>query len=170
MHHVMGPTTPPASGYQFVLKGNAVEETTKWAITLHNTHFGLVQDNVVFKSGGSCIMTEDGSESRNVIDRNFAIGSWGSGGRMGEGREGGGFWFRGVDNIVTNNVAANIMSDGADSAYGYKYLPVILGNVRIPKMPAPTRWTTTRSTSKTATAWRSVSSTTTRSTAPPNRA
>lgn len=135
MHHVMGPTTPPASGYQYVLKGNAVEETTKWAITLHNTHFGLVQDNVVFKSGGSCIMTEDGSESRNVIDRNFAVGSWGSGGRQGEGREGGGFWFRGVDNIVTNNVAANIMSDGPDSAYGYKYFLWYLGNVRIPKTP-----------------------------------
>ena len=101
MHHVMGPTTPPASGYQVAPKGNAVEETTKWAITLHNTHFGLVQDNVAFKSGGSCIMTEDGSESRNVIDRNFAVGSWGSGGRIGEGSEGGGFWFRGVDNIVT---------------------------------------------------------------------
>jgi hypothetical protein len=135
MHHVMGPTTPPASGYQFVLMGNAVEETTKWAITLHNSHFGLVQQNVVFKSGGSCIMTEDGSESRNVIDRNFAVGSWGSGGRQGEGREGGGFWFRGVDNIVTNNVAANIMSDAADSAYGYKYFLYYLGNVRIPKTP-----------------------------------
>lgn len=135
MHHVMGPTTPPASGYQFALVGNAVEETTKWAITLHNTHFGLVQQNVVFKSGGSCIMTEDGSESRNLIDRNFAVGSWGSGGRMGEGREGGGFWFRGVDNIVTNNVAANLMSDGADSAYGYKYFLYYLGNVRIPKAP-----------------------------------
>jgi hypothetical protein len=135
MHHVMGPVTPPGSGYQYVLKGNAVEETTKWAITLHNTHFGLVQDNVVFKSGGSCIMTEDGSESRNVIDRNFAVGSWGSGGRLGEGREGGGFWFKGVDNIVTNNVAANIMSDGVDSAYGYKYFLYYLGNVRIPKTP-----------------------------------
>jgi hypothetical protein len=135
MHHVMGPTTPPASGYQFVLQGNAVEETTKWGITLHNSHFGLVQHNVVFKSGGSCIMTEDGSESRNLIDRNFAVGSWGSGGRMGEGREGGGFWFRGVDNIVTNNVAANIMSDGVDSAYGYKYFPYFVGNVRIPKAP-----------------------------------
>jgi hypothetical protein len=135
MHHVMGPTTPPASGYQFALVGNAIEETTKWALTLHNSHFGLVQQNVVFKSGGSCIMTEDGSESRNLIDRNFAVGSWGSGGRMGEGREGGGFWFRGVDNIVTNNVAANIMSDGADSAYGYKYFPYFLGNVRIPKAP-----------------------------------
>jgi hypothetical protein len=135
MHHVMGPTTPPASGYQFVLQGNAVEETTKWAITLHNSHFGLVQQNVVFKSGGSCIMTEDGSESRNLIDRNFAVGSWGAGGRMGEGREGGGFWFRGVDNIVTNNVAANIMSDGVDSAYGYKYFLHTLGNVRIPKAP-----------------------------------
>lgn len=135
MHHVMGPVTQPASGYQYVLMGNAVEETTKWAITLHNTHFGLVQSNVVFKSGGSCIMTEDGSESRNVIDRNFAVGSWGAGGRMGEGREGGGFWFRGVDNVVTNNVAANIMSDEVDSAYGYKYFLHTLGNVRVPKTP-----------------------------------
>jgi hypothetical protein len=134
MHHTMGPQTQPANGYQYTLIGNAIEETTKWAITVHNSHFGLIQDNVVFKSPGSGVMTEDGSESRNVFAHNFVVGSWGSGGRQGGGREGSGYWFRGTDNYVRDNVAANILSDGPDAAYGYKYFLEHLGDVRVPKV------------------------------------
>jgi hypothetical protein len=135
LHHVFGPSTRPADGYQFTLIGNAIYETTKWAITIHNTHFGLVQDNVVYNSGGACYMAEDGSETQNVFNHNFAVRSWGEGGREAGGREGTGFWFRGADNIVTNNVAANISSVEYDSAYGYKYFLEYLGNVRTPKFP-----------------------------------
>jgi G8 domain len=134
-HHVMGPITPPANGYQFTLIGNAIEDTTKWAIAIHNSHFGLVQENVVFQSQGAGISTEDGSESRNVIAKNFVVGSWGTGGAQAEGREGTAFWFRGVDNYVRDNVAANILSDGPDSGYGYKYFLVYLGDVKIPLFP-----------------------------------
>ena len=81
-----------------MLIGNAIEETRSGRSRCTTRHYGLVQDNVVFKSRGSGIMTEDGSESRNVFDAQLRVGSWGSGGRLGEGREGGGFWFRGVDN------------------------------------------------------------------------
>ena len=61
------------------------------------------------------------------------VGSYGSGGRLGEGREGSGYWFKGVNNYVTDNVAANIMSDANDAAYGSSTVPYHLGNVRIPK-------------------------------------
>jgi hypothetical protein len=135
LHHVSGPNVRPADGYQFTLIGNAVYETTKWAITIHNTHFGLVQDNVVYNSGGACIVTEDGSETQNLIRHNFVVRSMGTGGRDAGGREGAGFWFRGADNIVTNNVAANIASDEMDSAYGYKYFLYYLGDVRTPNFP-----------------------------------
>jgi hypothetical protein len=135
LHHVFGPSTRPANGYQFTLIGNAIYESTKWGVTIHNSHFGLVQDNIVFNSGGACFMAEDGSESQNVFNHNFAVRSWGEGGREGGGREGTGFWFRGADNIVTNNVAANIQSNQMDAAYGYKYFLEYLGNVRTPKFP-----------------------------------
>ena len=52
MHHLSGPTATPANGYQFTLAGNAVdggsvETQFKWGITVHGSHYGLIQDNVV---------------------------------------------------------------------------------------------------------------------------
>jgi hypothetical protein len=133
MHHVFGPSTPPANGYQFTLIGNAVDDASKWGIAIHDSSFGLIQDNVVFNSNGACIVTEDGSETQNVFNHNFVLKSYGEGGREGMGREGNGFWFRGADNIVTNNVASTIRSNEFDAAYGYKYFLQYLGNVRTPK-------------------------------------
>ncbi len=52
----------------------------------------------------------------------------------GEGREGNRYWFKGVNNYVTDNVAADIMSDANDAAYRFElHVPYHLGNVRIPK-------------------------------------
>ena len=132
MHHLAGPEGR-SDGYQYTLVGNAIVNTPKWALTLHNSHYGLIADNVIYNSNGSGVMTEDGSESYNVIERNFVVRSWGTGGRQGAGREGTGFWFRGTNNVVRDNVAADIMSDGFDAAYGYKFFLERLGLVRIPK-------------------------------------
>ena len=58
-------------------------------------------------------MTEDGSETGNVIERNFVLRSRGSGDNLRSrtepdlGHEGSGFWFNGPNNIVRANVAAN---------------------------------------------------------------
>ena len=38
------PRTTPANGYQFTLVGNAVDGSPKWGITVHRSHYGLVQD------------------------------------------------------------------------------------------------------------------------------
>jgi hypothetical protein len=135
MHHAFGPANPQGRP-SFTVIGNSFTGGTlthKWPITLHNSHYGLVEDNVMFKFGGAGVMTEDGSESFNVIRRNIAVAANGTGGRLGEGREGSGFWFRGSNNYVTDNVAADIRSDGWDSAYGFKYSLYYVGNVRIPK-------------------------------------
>ena len=56
----------------------------------------------------------------------------GTGGREGGGYEGGGFWFRGPNNNIRNNVAANIMSDGPDAGYGFKFFQYYLGNINVP--------------------------------------
>jgi hypothetical protein len=116
-HHTFGPSAKPANGFQFTLIGNAVVAPAKWGITIHNTHYGLVRDNVVYNSRGAAIVTEDGNESFNVFDHNFAVRSIGSGdatprggyggGGPDPGSEGSAFWFSGPNNYVRNNVAAN---------------------------------------------------------------
>ena len=122
-HHNFGPAAGsergrgPANGFQFTLIGNSVVAPAKWGITIHNTHFGLVRDNVVYNSRGASIVTEDGNESFNVFDHNFAVRSIGSGdatprggyggGGPDPGSEGSAFWFSGPNNYVRNNVAAN---------------------------------------------------------------
>jgi hypothetical protein len=135
-HHLFGPRETPPGGYQFTLIGNAVDGAPKWGITVHNSHYGLVRDNVVYDTKGAGIVTEDGSESFNVFDHNFALRSEGSGdaaprsgyGGAGPdpGGEGGGFWFRGPNNYIRNNVAAD-----AD-AFGFGLAAGALETIRIP--------------------------------------
>jgi hypothetical protein len=137
IHHLMGPVTAPANGYQFTLIGNAIDggnttHRTKWGVVVHNSHYGLIKDNVAYNYAGSLFMFEDGSESFNVVDHNFALRSTGTGNREALGTEGGGFWFRGPNNRLRNNVAANLWGDNPEAAYGFKYFMRVLGNVKVP--------------------------------------
>ena len=134
-------TAGPASG--------AAIPPQKWGITVHGSHYGLVQDNVVFNLGGAGIVTEDGSESFNVFDHNFVAKIGSNGGRdehedqpRGIAREGVGFWFRGPNNQIRNNVAANLGENGGDveASYGYKYNMVYLGTVRVPAFRGADTW------------------------------
>jgi hypothetical protein len=136
-HHLMGPAVTPSNGYQFTFVGNAIDggstsHQKRWAVAIHASHYGLVSDNVAYNYAGALFTTEDGSESYNVIERNFAVRSSGTGGRLGEGNEGMGFWFRGPNNYVRGNVAAHFDSDQTEAAYGYKYFMRMLGTVLIP--------------------------------------
>lgn len=134
-HHAFGPRAPQANGHQFTLVGNVVDGAPKWGITIHRSHHGLIRDNVVFNTRGAGIATEDGSESFNVFDHNFSVRSAGRGASAlgagyggslpGIGVEGAGFWFRGPNNYIRNNVAADAHT------YGFG-LPAELGSVRVP--------------------------------------
>ena len=136
-HHAFGPRTPNPSGYQFTLLGNAIDDASKWGITIHNTHYGLVRDNVVYNSRGAGIVTEDGNESFNIFEHNFALRSEGSGefaprsgygGATGDpGGEGAGFWLRGPNNTLRHNVAANV------DVFGYGIAAGALEAVRVPR-------------------------------------
>lgn len=135
-HHAFGPKTPQANGYQFTIIGNAIDDASKWGITVHNSHYGLIRDNVVYNSRGAGIVAEDGTESFNVFEHNFAMRSEGSGEfapRSGyggatadPGGEGAGFWLRGPNNVLRNNVAANV------DVFGYAIAAGALGEARIP--------------------------------------
>jgi Right handed beta helix region len=114
IHHVFGPEQPQSNGRQFTLIGNVIEGGSKWGITVHNSHYGLIRDNVVYNTGGAGIMTEDGSETGNIFEHNFVVAPTGPGGDENNllmGREASGLWFRGPHNIVRNNVVANTLSN-----------------------------------------------------------
>ncbi len=143
MHHLSGPLPSPANGYQFTLLGNAVdggsvETQFKWGIAVHGSHYGLIQDNVVYNYNGASVATEDGSESFNVFDHNFALRGIGepndavTEARMALGTEGVGFWFRGPNNYVSNNVAANFQNPTTEAAYGFVYQFRLLGDIAVP--------------------------------------
>jgi hypothetical protein len=135
-HHAFGPRNR-TDGYQFTLIGNAIDDASKWGITIHNSHFGLIRDNVVYNSRGAGIVTEDGNESFNLFEHNLALRSEGSGefaprsgygGATGDpGGEGAGFWLRGPNNVLRNNVAANV------DVFGYGIAAGALEAVRVPK-------------------------------------
>jgi hypothetical protein len=143
MHHVSGPVPTPANGYQFTLIGNAidggsVETKFKWGVAVHGSHYGLIQDNVIYNYNGAAVATEDGSESFNLFDHNFALRGIGqpndavSEARQAMGTEGVGFWFRGPNNYVTNNVAANYQNPTTEAAYGFVVQLRYLGNIAVP--------------------------------------
>ena len=178
MHHLSGPMATPANGYQFTLLGNAVdggsvETKFKWGITVHGSHYGSIKDNVVYNYNGAAIATEDGSESFNVFDHNFVMRGMGEPNelasvqaRMAMGTEGVGFWFRGPNNFVRNNVAANFQNPTTEAAYGFVYQFSNPGHVAIPNFKGAHDDGRGRSSrSGTATTCRSSSSRTTKRTA-----
>jgi hypothetical protein len=63
LHLVFGPVRPAAGAGQFTVIGNAIDSAAKWGLTIHNSHFGLVRDNVVYDARGAGIVAEDGSET-----------------------------------------------------------------------------------------------------------
>lgn len=134
MHHVMGPLNRPGA-YQFELLNISTSRSTKWGVAIHNSHYGLLDGIVAYASDGAGIAFEDGSESFNVLQNSFvlkvnAAAGGGNGTNRGTGDlgwEGAGFWFRGPNNTVMDNVAAGIAGD-----FGFKILQWNLGTIRVP--------------------------------------
>ena len=101
VHHLSGPLPTPSNGYQFTVMGNAVdggsvENTFKWGITVHGSHYGLIQDT---SSTTTTARSRPRTVSFNVFHHNFALRGMGEP-RLrveanGNGPEGVGFWFRG---------------------------------------------------------------------------
>lgn len=165
MHHLMGPVNDENIGYQFVLKGNSVEDGAKWGIAVHNSHFGLIDSNVVYDIEGASIITEEGNEKENQFINNFAVKvgnmitskySPRYGGVAGIGRplgfadfgyEGSAFWFTGNDDYVTDNVAANAAFAGVmynARSKGYVNNHPLVPNFRGADINDKTQWTSYR--------------------------
>ena len=112
-YHLIGPTTPQANGYQYTFIGNAITcpldpMPFKWGLLIDESDFGLIQNNDINNWAGAGLVTLTGAETQNVIDGNRVMRINGDGHRVDDTAESGSsFWFRGPDNYVRNNVAAN---------------------------------------------------------------
>jgi G8 domain-containing protein len=120
IHHLWGPSNPSNTGYQFQIVGNAINDSRKWPIAVHGSHYGLIKQNVVFGGSqltGAGIAVEDGTETENLFEENFVANIRGSinprqsGPSTADGTTPGSaaecFWAAGFNNRFINNVAAS---------------------------------------------------------------
>ncbi|MCI0464832.1 MAG: hypothetical protein L0Z62_48545 [Gemmataceae bacterium] len=111
--NLSGPAATPANGYQYTFVGNSVicpldPMPFRWGITVKNSHYGLISGNVLYNWAGAGLVTQDGNESFNVIEKNFALAVRGDDNpRANTGRDGSVYWFNGFNNYIRDNVAAN---------------------------------------------------------------
>ena len=120
IHQLWGPTNASNTGYQFEVVGNAVNDSLKWPIAVHGSHYGLVKQNVVFGGSqltGAGLAIEDGTETENLFEENFVANIRGSinpresGPSTADGTTPGSaaecFWATGFNNRFVNNVASS---------------------------------------------------------------
>lgn len=91
-------------------------------MTINDSHYGVVRDNVIDNWLGAGIMTVTGGESYNVIDHNFVSDIIGTTLRSDTppGTQGTGIWLSGPNNYVRNNVVTDIGDgNGGLGVYGY---------------------------------------------------
>ena len=138
-HHLIGPREVPENGYQFTLIGNTVDfgeenrqadQDRKWGISIHGSHYGLIERNVVDYASGAGIVTESGEEMGNRFSKNFVVRVINGNGEREEdrdpsdgsklGRAGSAYWFNGGGrNHFDSNVAAAVYE--CEFCYGFKF-------------------------------------------------
>lgn len=119
MHQLWGPVNPTNTGYQYELIGNAINDSLKWPIAVHGSHFGLIRQNVIYGGNqltGAGIAVEDGTETENLFEENFVVNIRGdinpreSGPNADDGSTPGSaaecYWAAGFNNRFVNNVAS----------------------------------------------------------------
>ncbi len=133
-------------------------DAAKWGISIHSTSDSLIQHNIAIDFNGAGIVTEDGNEVRNTFDHNATLycGSLDPVERhrlqnsdaslnianLQPGTEGTGFWFHGVQNTFTRNIAFNCFSSGLnlmnqDQPAGILYPSVVGGMPDTPLLETP---------------------------------
>lgn len=130
MHHLWGPVNPTNTGYQAQVIGNAIVGSKKWGMTVHNTHYVNVTDNIIHDLEGAGIATEDGTESHNEFIHNFisylrgpsnaaktAFSQFGDEFIHLQGAVGDAFWGAGANNTYRDNVATTGIQQKGSHGY-----------------------------------------------------
>ena len=117
--NLWGPTTPQADGYQYTFADNVVNcpmtpQPHIWGIEINNSSYGLIQGNVVDNWYGRD-RNGDGCRDRQHDRGQFCHPDRGErqSGMLSlvTTRSGVGYWMRGPDNAIVNDVATDISPD-----------------------------------------------------------
>ena len=137
IHQLWGPVNPTNTGYQFELVGNAINDSLKWPIAIHGSHYGRIKQNVIFGGSqltGAGIAVEDGTETENLFEENFVayirgdINPRNSGPSTADGTTPGSaaecFWAAGFNNRFIDNVASGCRNPHPQivSGPGWKFI------------------------------------------------
>jgi hypothetical protein len=137
IHHLWGPVNTTNTGYQFELVGNAVNDSLKWPLAIHGSHYGLIKQNVIFGGSqltGAGIVVEDGTETENRFEKNFVahirgdVNPRNSGPSTADGTTPGSaaecYWAAGFNNRFIDNVAASCRNPTQQivSGPGWKFI------------------------------------------------
>lgn len=135
LHHVCRPN---CNGRQFLAKGISIWQTCregdfttwpKWAMVVHDTSYGVIEQLVVARVNGGGIVFEDGTEVENTLTGSIVCDVRGSSMRpdyrQDKAHEGAGIWIRNPQNSLTNNVVC-------DCYNGVNYYLYYAGNALVP--------------------------------------
>jgi hypothetical protein len=137
IHHLWGPPNSSNTGYQFAFVGNAINDSRKWPMAIHGSHFGLVRRNVIYGGSeltGAGIALEDGTETENLLEENLVANIRGhrqprdSGPSTADGTTPGSaaecVWAAGFNNKFVNNVVTGCRNTVQQivSGPGFKFI------------------------------------------------
>jgi hypothetical protein len=117
-HHCDGDPALPDPTYQGSIvgcafnNGEGADREEKWGVTVHESHWILIKDNVFNNCAGASVMFEDGAEYECVVEGNISGRHNGTGGRLVNsltngkpGSNGTAFYFRGCLSRIRKNIA-----------------------------------------------------------------
>nr|XP_014351910.1 PREDICTED: fibrocystin-L [Latimeria chalumnae] len=92
--------------FKSYVKGCAIHQTYNRAVTIHNTHHLLVENNVIYDIMGGAFFIEDGIEHGNVLQYNLAVFVRQSTSLLNDDVTPAAFWVTNPNNTVRHNAAA----------------------------------------------------------------
>lgn len=142
IHHVIGPEGLASETPQWYMEGCVISDSStdynfRWALAIHDSHYGMVKDCIAHRYQGWGFGFEEGNERGNVLDgcmsarirggaRSTTRVDSGSGltSTSERGTHGRGFYISSPLNSIRNCVAVNIgdWDDYSSGEYGYGYV------------------------------------------------
>ncbi|KAM5157489.1 fibrocystin-L [Mantella aurantiaca] len=99
--HLMGDVQ-----FKSYVRGCGIHQTYNRAVTIHNTHHLLVENNVIYDIMGGAFFIEDGIEHGNVLQYNLAVFVRQSTSLLNDDVTPAGFWVTNPNNTIRHNAAA----------------------------------------------------------------
>ncbi|MEE6507574.1 hypothetical protein FKM82_026763 [Ascaphus truei] len=92
--------------FKSYVRGCAIHQTYNRAVTIHNTHHLLVENNVIYDIMGGAFFIEDGIEHGNILQYNLAVFVRQSTSLLNDDVTPAAFWVTNPNNTIRHNAAA----------------------------------------------------------------